>query len=123
MPRSGLEHRLATRADICISCANGISHLDIAEAFSDGRPDRFQPKTMGLDTQLIDDGTYFVIEAAGEVAGSGGWSRRATLYGGDQSPGRNAALLNPATDPAACAPCTLTLRMSGGRRTPDPRVV
>ena len=55
---------------------------------------------MGLDTQLIDDGTYFVVEAAGEVAGCGGWSRRATLYGGDQSPGRDAALLNPETDAA-----------------------
>ncbi len=55
---------------------------------------------MGLDTQLIDDGTYFVIEIAGRIAGCGGWSRRATLYGGDQSPGRDGALLNPATDAA-----------------------
>ena len=55
---------------------------------------------MGLDTQLIDDGTYFVVEADGELAGCGGWSRRATLYGGDQSPGRDAALLDPAKDPA-----------------------
>ena len=55
---------------------------------------------MGLDTQLIEDGTYFVVEADGELAGCGGWSRRATLYGGDQSPGRNAALLDPAKDAA-----------------------
>lgn len=55
---------------------------------------------MGLDTQLIEDGTYFVIEADGDLAGCGGWSRRATLYGGDQSPGRNAALLEPARDAA-----------------------
>jgi GNAT superfamily N-acetyltransferase len=55
---------------------------------------------MGLDTQLIDDGTYFIIEANGELAGCGGWSRRATLYGGDQSPGRNALLLDPTTDAA-----------------------
>ena len=51
---------------------------------------------MGLDTQLIMDRTYFVVEAGGELAGCGGWSRRATLYGGDQSPGRSAALLDPA---------------------------
>jgi GNAT superfamily N-acetyltransferase len=55
---------------------------------------------MGIDRQLIDDGTYFVVEIDGTVAGCGGWSRRATLYGGDHSVGRDAALLNSATDPA-----------------------
>ena len=63
---------------------------------------------MGLDTQLIDDGTYFVVEQDGAIAGCGGWSRRATLYGGDHSPGRDAALLDPAKTPPACAPCTRT---------------
>lgn len=46
------------------------------------------------------DGTYFVVEADGEIAGCGGWSRRATLYGGDHTPGREPALLDPATDAA-----------------------
>src|SRR5215212_1620614 len=55
---------------------------------------------MGIDRQLIDDGTYFVVEIDGAVAGCGGWSRRATLYGGDHSAGRSAALLDPATEPA-----------------------
>ena len=55
---------------------------------------------MGIDRQLIEDGTYFVVEVDGSVAGCGGWSRRATLYGGDHSRGRDAALLDPATDPA-----------------------
>ena len=55
---------------------------------------------MGLDRQLIADGTYFVVEADGAVAGCGGWSRRATLYGGDHTPGRDAAVLDPATDAA-----------------------
>src|SRR3546814_3123888 len=55
---------------------------------------------MGLDTQLVDDGTYFVVEEGGVLAGCGGWSRRATLYGGDRSPGRDAALLDPAKDAA-----------------------
>ncbi len=55
---------------------------------------------MGLDTQLIDDGTYFIIEVNGQLAGCGGWSRRATMYGGDQTPGRSAALLDPAKDAA-----------------------
>lgn len=55
---------------------------------------------MGIDQQLIDDGTYFVVEIDGTIAGCGGWSKRATLYGGDHSAGRDAALLDPATDPA-----------------------
>src|SRR5512139_1609524 len=50
---------------------------------------------MGIDTQLIEDGTYFVVEIDGSLAGCGGWSRRATLYGGNQTPGRDAALLDP----------------------------
>lgn len=55
---------------------------------------------MGLDTQLIEDGTYFVVEADGQVAGCGGWSRRATLFGGDHSAGRDSGLVDPATEPA-----------------------
>ena len=55
---------------------------------------------MGIDTQLIDDGTYFVVESDGDIAGCGGWSRRATLYGGNQTPGRDSKLLDPSFDPA-----------------------
>ncbi len=55
---------------------------------------------MGLDSQLVRDGTYFVVEEDGALAGCGGWSRRATMYGGDVSPGRDPALLDPAKDAA-----------------------
>ena len=55
---------------------------------------------MGLDTQLIEDNTYFIVEANSRVAGCGGWSHRATLYGGDQTPGRDAKLLDPRIEPA-----------------------
>jgi len=56
---------------------------------------------MGLDTQLVADGTYFIVEDGGEVAGCGGWSRRATLYGGDHSTDlREPRLLDPETEPA-----------------------
>ena len=57
-------------------------------------------EVMGLDTQLVADGTYFVVEDDGRLAGCGGWSRRATLFGGDHSAGRDAALLDPARDAA-----------------------
>jgi GNAT superfamily N-acetyltransferase len=55
---------------------------------------------MGLDRQLVADGTYFIVEAEGRIAGCGGWSRRATLYGGDHTPGRDPELLDPAKDAA-----------------------
>lgn len=56
---------------------------------------------MGLDTQLVADGTYLVAERDGVLAGCGGWSRRATLYGGDHSTAlRDPVLLDPARDPA-----------------------
>lgn len=55
---------------------------------------------MGLDRQLVEDGTYFVLEEDGRIAACGGWSRRATLFGGDHSAGRDARLLDPAHEPA-----------------------
>jgi GNAT superfamily N-acetyltransferase len=55
---------------------------------------------MGIDTQLIDDGTYYIVESEAEIAGCGGWSRRATLYGRDSTPGRDGRLLDPAVDAA-----------------------
>jgi GNAT superfamily N-acetyltransferase len=53
----------------------------------------------GVDTQLIADGTYWVAEM-GEIVGCGGWSRRATLFGGDQYAGREDSLLDPTKDAA-----------------------
>ena len=55
---------------------------------------------MGVDSQLIEDGTYFVVEEDGTLAGCGGWSRRATLFGHNHTAGRDARLLDPASDAA-----------------------
>lgn len=54
----------------------------------------------GTDTQLIRDGSYFVIEAEGRLAGCGGWSRRRTLFGSDARADRDATELDPAKDAA-----------------------
>jgi GNAT superfamily N-acetyltransferase len=73
---------------------------ELQKPFLDDRQIASSRAIMGLDTQLIEDGTYFVVESDGELAGCGGWSRRATLYGSDRTPGRNAALLEPSRDAA-----------------------
>lgn len=54
----------------------------------------------GVDTQLLRDGTYFVIEVEGRLAACGGWSRRRTLFGGDARADRDASELDPAVDAA-----------------------
>ncbi|MBM2620042.1 GNAT family N-acetyltransferase [Actinoplanes sp. LDG1-06] len=96
-----LSSRLATRDDV--GALRELMERAIAElqkGFLDDEQVRSSAAIMGLDTQLIDDGTYFVIESEGRLAGCGGWSRRATLYGGDHFASRDAALLDPAKDPA-----------------------
>jgi GNAT superfamily N-acetyltransferase len=60
---------------------------------------------LGLDTQLIVDQSYFIVEGQNDgdnpvAVGCGGWSKRKTLFGSDHGPGREAALLDPATEPA-----------------------
>jgi GNAT superfamily N-acetyltransferase len=55
---------------------------------------------MGVDSQLIEDGTYFILEENGVMAGCGGWSRRATLFGHNHTAGRDSRLLDPGTEPA-----------------------
>jgi GNAT superfamily N-acetyltransferase len=96
-----LKIRLATGADLPVLRA--IMAAAIAENLKPFLPPeliRASEKVMGLDTTLVEDETYWIVHAAGEPAGCGGWSRRNTLYGGDHTGGRNAALLNPAVDAA-----------------------
>jgi len=101
MPDVKLSHRLATPADL--SALRSVMDEAIAENLKPFlTPGQIEASRliMGLDTQLIDDGTYFLVEDEGDLAGCGGWSRRATLYGGNQTPGRDPALLDPARDAA-----------------------
>lgn len=55
---------------------------------------------MGVDSQLIADRTYFLVEIDGRPAGCGGWSHRITSYGGDHTPGREPAALTPGVNAA-----------------------
>jgi GNAT superfamily N-acetyltransferase len=101
MPGIDLDHRLATAADMpALSLLMNAAIGELQKPFLSEEQIASSRAIMGLDTQLIDDGTYFIVEQNGVLAGCGGWSRRATLYGGDRSPGRDAALLDPAHDAA-----------------------
>src|ERR1700754_3998151 len=96
-----MHHRLAQPSDIpMLRALMARAIAELQRGFLDEARIAASASVMGLDTQLIADGTYFVVELDGRIAGSGGWSRRATLFGGDHSAGRDAALLDPALDPA-----------------------
>lgn len=97
----GLTSRLARRYDLpsllpLVDAAIG----ELQRGFLDDAQIESSRAIMGVDTQLIDDGTYFVVELDGKIVGCGGWSRRATLYGGDHSAGRDGSLLDPSSDAA-----------------------
>ncbi|WP_309090319.1 GNAT family N-acetyltransferase [Phenylobacterium sp.] len=96
-----LTHRIATASDIpALEAVMDAAIGELQRGFLTQDQIASSRMIMGLDRQLIADGTYFVVEEDGQVAGCGGWSRRATLYGGDHTPGRDAALLDPATEAA-----------------------
>ncbi|MBV8685041.1 MAG: GNAT family N-acetyltransferase [Caulobacteraceae bacterium] len=95
-------HRLATEYDLpALRQVMDLAIAQLQRGFLDETQIAASRLVMGLDTQLVADRTYFLLEANGRIAGCGGWSRRATLYGGDHSTAlRNAALLDPARDAA-----------------------
>jgi len=97
-----LTDRLATLDDLdALRHVMALAIAELQKGFLDPAQIAASRAVMGLDTQLIADGSYFVIEAGGRIAGCGGWSRRATLYGGDHSTDlRDPALLDPAVDAA-----------------------
>ena len=94
--------RLATAADTAaIASLMEASITALQRGFLSPAQIEASRSVMGLDQQLIADGTYYLVEQGGRLAGSGGWSRRATLYGGDHSIGlRDERLLDPAREPA-----------------------
>ena len=82
--------------DLIARSARGLSTADY-------RPEQVEGAlqgAFGVDSQLIQDGTYFVVEDAGVIVACGGWSFRKTLFGGDQRRERDAGELDPRSDPA-----------------------
>ena len=102
--RAMLTHRLATPADLeALRDVMAQAIAELQKGFLTAEQIAASNAVMGLDTQLVADGTYFVIEDDEDdrIAGCGGWSYRATLYGGDHSSDlRDPAPLDPAVDAA-----------------------
>jgi GNAT superfamily N-acetyltransferase len=77
-----------------------------AQDYSPSQIDSALQSVYGVDSQLIADGTYLLAEvvdsgaAKPEIVACGGWSKRKTLYGGDQCAQREDSLLDPARDAA-----------------------
>lgn len=92
---------IATEADIPkIKALMNAAILELQSAYLDPAQVLASQKSMGLDTQLIEDATYFCVWDGDTLAGCGGWSRRATLYGGNHSAGREPRTLDPKTERA-----------------------
>jgi GNAT superfamily N-acetyltransferase len=68
--------------------------------YSPAQADAITRHVFGVDTQLIDDQTYFVVDHEAKIVGCGGWSKRRTLFGGDQTKTGPDPLLDPVKDPA-----------------------
>lgn len=70
------------------------------EDYSEAQIEEAIRTVFGVDTNLILDGTYFVADSSGALVGCGGWSKRKTLFGGDQFAGRDSSELDPKVEAA-----------------------
>lgn len=87
--RAAIEHLIVESAR-CLS----------REAYSDQQIEAAISTVFGVDTNLILDGTYYVADSSGTLLGCGGWSKRRTLFGGDQYAVRDASELDPKLEAA-----------------------
>ena len=85
-----------TIQELIAASARGLSQTD----YSNDQIEAAISDVFGVDTSLITDGTYFVAERDGKLIACGGWSKRKTLFGGDQFATRDATKLNPHSEPA-----------------------
>jgi GNAT superfamily N-acetyltransferase len=92
--KATLEDRAALEQLIAES-ARGLSRED----YSIEQIEAAIETVFGVDSDLVLDGTYFVAEIDGNLVGCGGWSKRRTLFGGDQYHQRESGLLDPDREP------------------------
>lgn len=103
--REEFTHRIAGNDDVpaIIELMRASIEVNMAE-FLSAEEIEAAKETMGVDQTLIDDGTYFLIEAHTDgrtvMVGCGGWGKRRTLYGGNHTVGRDDSFSDPATEPA-----------------------
>jgi GNAT superfamily N-acetyltransferase len=97
-----LRIRLAADADVpAIGALIAASTRGLSVGFyTEEEAERAIERVFGVDSQLLADGTFYVAEEAGAIVGCGGWSMRATLYGGDQMKQGEDPKLRPGVDPA-----------------------
>lgn len=93
--KASLDDRAAISELIAVS-ARALSR----EEYSYEQVEAAIREVFGVDSDLIKDGTYFVAEVSSRLVGCGGWSKRRTLFGGDQYAGRESTELDPAFEAA-----------------------
>ena len=97
-----MELRTAVEADIADlrKLIDGSARALSVGFYTEAQIEAAAVHVFGVDSQLIRDRTYYIIEESGKLIAAGGWSRRRTLYGGDQTKTQEDTLLDPATDAA-----------------------
>jgi predicted N-acetyltransferase YhbS len=96
VPRPALERDIRAIAALIPVSVRGLQ----AAHYTEAQMDAALGPVFGVDSQLVRDGTYFVVEDEGRVVGCGGWSRRSSLFGGDASRRAEDPALDPAVDAA-----------------------
>ena len=100
----GLHFTIAPASDADVPALNALierSARELSRGFYSPRQIESAVRhVFGVDSTLVADGTYFVVNAGAEIVGCGGWSRRRTLYGGDQRPVGSDDWLDPRLDAA-----------------------
>lgn len=94
--RPALVHEVPALEALIAASARGLSQ----GFYTPAQTEAAIAHVFGVDSELVRDGTYLVAEADDGIAGCGGWSQRATLFGGDRFAGRVSGLLDPARDAA-----------------------